>query len=66
MNYQRGTRYLRGDTPFTSPPDAELGALESYEYLPESREDWDYLLRLEKKNRERFILGNIGPYLETL
>ena len=66
MNYQMGTRYLRGDTPFTGHPDAELGALESHAYLPESREDWDYLLRLEKKNRERFILGNIGPYLKGL
>lgn len=66
LNYQRGTRYVRGDTPFTAAPDAELGALVSHDYLPESQADWDYPLYLEKKNRERFILGNLGPYLAKL
>lgn len=66
LNYEKGTRCVRGDTPLTTAPDAELGALVAYEYLPESQTEWDYLLLLEKKKRERFTFGNLGPYLAEL
>lgn len=66
LNYEKGTRCVRGDTPLTMAPNAELGALVAYEYLPESQTEWDYLLHLEKKKRERFTLGNLGPYLAEL
>ena len=66
LNYKRGTRYVHGDMRFTAEPDAELGALVSHAYLPESQADWDYLLYLERRNRERFVLGNFAPYLENL
>ncbi len=65
LTYQRGTRYVRGDMRFTAEPDAELGALVSHEYLADE-EDWDYLLRLERKSRERFGKGNFGPYLAAI
>lgn len=66
LNYERGTRYTRGDAHITAYPDAEYGALVSYAYLPDSQEDWDCLLRLGRKNRERFLMGNFCPYLATL
>ena len=66
LNYQAGTRYVRGDKGFTTHPDSEYGELISYQYLPESEDDLTYLLFLERKHREKFILGNIGPYLERL
>ena len=66
LNYQRGIRYVRGDKGFTSHPDSEYGQLVSYQYLPESEDDMNYLLYLERKHREKFIMGDIVPYLERL
>ena len=66
LNYQRGIRYVRGDKGFTTHPDSEYGQLVSYRYLSESQDDLDYLLYLERKHREKFIMGNISPYLERL
>lgn len=66
LNYKRGTRYVHDDMRFVAGPDAELGALVSHAYLPESQADWDYMLYLEQKSRQRFVKGNFAPYLAAI
>ena len=56
-------RYEHTDTHFTTCFDAEYGELVS---LSETQEDCSYLLRLERRNRNRFAMGNFRPYLATL
>ena len=66
LNYEYGSRVVSGENGFTAYPDAEYGSLVSHVYHPESEDELDYLLRLERKHREQFALGNFAPYLESL
>ena len=56
-------RHEYTDTHFTTCFDAEYGELVP---LSETHEDCSYLLRLERRNRNRFAMGNFRPYLATL
>lgn len=66
LHYQRGTRYVQGDTPFTGRPDAELGALVDYKYLPKSETDMAVLLWKERQHRASFTAGDFSAYLAGL